>query len=256
MAYFGTKDYLIEVAKGNVQGASIINKFGANISLASTYEVISIGGLYMTPQVASVATLRVKAGNALDTAAGVGAREITIEGLDASGALQTASIATAGAVASANFTGTWLRVFRAYVSASGTYANVTSGSHAANIVIETSGGVTWLTIDSTAIPKSQSQIGAYTVPLGYTAYLIDYVITMDTGKTVDFTFFKRENILETVAPYSAMRLIFEEKGMANPFKRDFPDPIKFNALTDIVVLAKGATSPDVTVDFNILLIED
>jgi hypothetical protein len=256
MAYLRDTDYLIEVAKGNVSGASLVNKFGANLALSSSYVPISIGGIYQVPQPIYATALRVRAGNVNDTAAGSGAQEITIEGLDATGALQTESVATAGTSASANFAGTWIRVFRAYVSASGTYADASNGSHAADIVIENTVGAAWLTIDSTNFPKSQSQIGVYTVPLGYTAYLLDYSTTLDTGKTVDFLFFKRKNILEAAAPYSAMRIQFQEIGLTAPFGRIFRDPLKFEALTDIGFLAKGASNPKITIDFNLLLIAD
>jgi len=264
MSYFGidgatvnTTDYLIEVAKGNVAGASLINKFGANTALASSYEPVSIGGIYRTQQVGSAQTLRVKAGNVNDTAAGLGAREITIEGLDATGALQTASVATAGGSASANFSGTWIRVFRAYVSASGVYATQGGGSHAGDIVVEDSTGTfDWLTIDATSFAKGQSQIACYSVPLGFTAFVLDYSVTMNANKTVDFTFFKRENILETAAPYSAMRLAFQEIGLTQPFNRKFSDPLVFPELTDVGVMAQGQQSPEVTADFNILLIDN
>ena len=256
MAYIGSTDYLIEVAKGNIAGASLINKFGANFSVGGNYAPVSIGGIYQTPQVAGAVTLRVKAGNANDTAAGTGAREITIQGLDATGALQTESVATAGTSASSNFAGTWTRVFRAWVSASGTYATSAAGSHTAAIVIESTAPADWATIDATNFPKGQSQIAAYTVPLGFTAYLLDYVLTIDSGKSVDFILFKRENILETAAPYSAMRTVLQSRGLAAPLTRKFRDPIRFEALTDIGFMAKGSGTPEVTADFNILLIAD
>lgn len=256
MAYLTNTDYLIEVAKGNVAGASLVNKFGANISLASSYEVVSIGGVYQTPQVSGATALYVRSSNNNDTAFGSGAREITIQGLDATGVLTTASIATNGTSNSANFAGTWLRVFRAWVSGSGTYATLSAPSHIGSIELRSATSGTWLTIDATDIAKGQSQVGSYTVPLGFTAYLLDYVVTMDSGKTVDFAFFTRENILETAAPYTAMRLLLQEMGLTVPFARKFGDPIKIPELTDIGFFAEGATTPSVTVDFNLLLIEN
>lgn len=256
MSYFGSTDYLIEVSKGNISGASLINKFGANISLSSSYVPISINGIYQTPQASAPETLFVKSNSANDTAGGVGAREVTIEGIAADGSLQTASVATNGISNSANFAGTWIRIFRIYVSESGTYATTSNQSHVGSIQVRSATSGVWGVIDNTSIAKSQSQIGAYTVPLGHTAYLLDYTVTLDSGKKVDFAFFSRENILQTSAPYSAMRLNFQEIGLAAPFTRRFPDPVKFPELTDIGFLAKGATTPSVTVDFNILLIEN
>lgn len=104
--------------------------------------------------------MRIKAGgNAADTAAGAGAREVTLIGLDASGNVVTEAIATNGISASSATTNSFIRLYRAYVSASGTYATAAAGSHTAAIVIENSaGGTDWLTIDATSFPLAQSEV--------------------------------------------------------------------------------------------------
>jgi len=191
-----SRDFLIEVSKGNIAGHSLVHKFGKNEDVGTTFEPLSIGAVYQTPQPAAATVLRVKAGNVNDTAAGTGAREVTIQGLDETGAVQEEALATAGASAGAAGSITFIRVFRAFVSSSGTYATAAADSMAADIVVENGGGGTdWLTIEMPDIGRGQSQIGVYSVPLGKTAYVFSYIMTTDSSKAVDFLFFRREGIL-------------------------------------------------------------
>ncbi len=253
-----TRDFLIEVAKGNISGHSLVQKFGRNPAVGTSFVPVSISGLYNTPQPAAATTLRVKAGNANDTAAGSGARSVTLQGLDETGTLVEETLATAGASASTATSATYMRLFRVWVATSGTYATQSSGSHAADIVIENgAGGTDWLTISFTGFPRSQSEVAAYSVPLGKTVYLLDINITSDSSRVFDYIFFKRENILDAAAPYQAMRIQTEGIGLAGDFKREFRDPVKFDALTDIGIMAEvGASTGDISAEFNLLVVDD
>ena len=258
MSYFGSKEFYSEVAKGNVVGHSLVHKFGKNEAVGSSYEPLALGGIYQTPQVGSATTLRVKAGDANDTAAGSGAREVTLQGLDETGALVTEALATNGASSGTAGSVTWIRLFRAYVSESGTYANTTTGSHADDVVIETTGGVAWLTIDTDSqdFERGQSQVGSYSVPLGKTAYVHEYVLTTDSSKAVDFIFLQRQGILETSAPYQAMRTVIEEVGIQGHFPGSFLGGQSFPELTDVGFMVKAASAAVVTADFEILLVDN
>lgn len=196
----------LDVARGLQSGFTTVKKFGRNSSIGTTFAPISLGGVYNTPQSGSATTLRVKAGgNANDTAAGSGAREITLIGLDENFNEVTETLATAGASASSATTTTFTRLYRLFVSASGTYSTSAAGSHSADIVIENgSGGTDWATIDSTNFPKGQSEIGAYTIPAGKTGYVKLRDVSIESTKTMDLIFFSRANADETAAPYTAM----------------------------------------------------
>lgn len=255
-------DFYTEVSKGNVYKHSMVHKFGHNTAVGTTFVPISQGGIYNTVQTGSATTLRVKAGgNANDTAAGTGAQEITLEGIDETGAIATETLATAGASASSATTTTFIRLHRVFVSASGSYATSSSGSHDASIVIENgAGGTDWATIELNGFAKSQSEIGAYTIPSGYTGYLLGAFGFVDSTKTTELMFFKREGILDTSSPYDAMRLVFEERVEGANFEINLKSPIKLNSDStgcDIGFLAKVDTgTADVEVDFEILLIQD
>jgi len=253
-------DFLIEVKKGNVLGHSIVHKFGHNTSIGTTYVPVASLGLYNTPQVAGATTLRIKAGgNANDTAAGTGAREITLTGVDETGAEVTETLATAGASASGTTTATFMRLYRMSVSYSGTYATQNTGSHAATITIENgAGGTDWGAIDLDGFAFGQSTIGAYTIPLGKTAYLLGAELSAETTKTIDAIFFQRANILETAAPYTAMRALFEWSGIADSRTKLIKAPINgLEELTDIGFLVKVSTgTANVDIDFEILLVDN
>ena len=136
MGYTPSGEYLIEVAKGNISGASIIHKFGQSDAIGTSFVPVARGSIYHTVQVGSATTLRVKAGNTNDTAAGSGAQKVMLEGIDETGAIATEELTTAGTSASTASTTTFIRLYRMYVSESGTYATSAAGSHAADIVIE------------------------------------------------------------------------------------------------------------------------
>lgn len=259
MSFISQKDFFFEVSKGNVTGHSIVHKFGRNTAVGTTFVPITETGLYQTPQTGSATTLRIKAGgNANDTAAGSGAREVTLVGLDETGAEVTEAVATAGASASSATTTTFMRLYRAYVSASGTYATASAGSHSADIDIENgAGGTDWATISATAFPNGQTNIACYSVPLGKTAYVKSIEIFVDATKVPDILFFKRENILETAAPYTAMRLQLVSPGTEGAVPIRLNSPLgPFPALTDIGFMAAVSSgTADVAIDFEIYLVD-
>ncbi|GAG59516.1 unnamed protein product [marine sediment metagenome] len=259
MSYAPGSDFYAEVAKGNVPGHSLIHKFGHYDSVGTSFVPLCSGGIYRTPQVAGATALRIKAGDVADDAAGVGAREVTIQGLDETGALVTEAVATAGVSASANTSATFIRFFRAWVSASGTYASQTAGSHAADIVIENAAGSEdWGTIEFAPFPKAQTEIGAYSVAIGVTAYLLSATVFSDTSKTTTVIFFQRTNILQTAAPYDGMRIVFDAtvEGGATENKPKAPQG-PFAGPCDLGFMgAVGVGSAGVTIDFELLLVED
>lgn len=89
-------DY-IDIARGSARGARGFRLYGRNSNVGGTLEPISVGGIYRTPQVGSETALRIKAGgNANDAAAGLGARLVRIEGVNALGEYISEDVATNG----------------------------------------------------------------------------------------------------------------------------------------------------------------
>lgn len=169
-------------------------------------------------------------------------------------------LATAGGSASVASANTFLRVFRAWVSKSGSYAVTSNSSHLASVIIENSAGTEdWATIVSDAYGRGQTEISAYSVPLGFTAFMPYVNIHVAAAQPAGILLFKRENILETTPPYSAARVPVEIGGAINGEHHMEPTiPIgPFNELTDIIFMAKsGASTADVSINFELILVRN
>lgn len=227
-----------DIATGSASGWRSIKVEGRNTEIAQTFEPIAPSGIYRTPRATDAVQLRIRAGgNAADTATGLGAREIELYGINANGYEITEAIPTNGASASASTVNSFIRLMGARVSKSGTYATQTTGSHLADIVIESTAGALWGNIPVNGFPESVSQIGAFSVPIDYEAYLIGFRINAATGKTVDAVVFKRENILQTSAPYSPMAVVTELFNVAGFTDVQYDAPIYLPPMTDIGIMA-------------------
>lgn len=256
-----TTDFLLEVKKGNIPGHRIVDKFGSSLNITNGgFTVISHGDVYQTPiEAQQIEFISDSAGDALN---GVGMHELTIEGIDANWALQkviTPAHATDGTLA-VSVAGTWLRVFRAYVSKSGTYASLTAPSHLGNINIQNSGGgVLWASIINTDIPHGQTQIAAYTVPAGEVAYLGETNVSTEVLKAVNVFGFRRGSSNDVTAPFEGTMRSFTEivgvEGGQSYGSKTWKGP--FDQYTDLGYLGKstGAGTNSASVDFEILLID-
>ena len=245
----------LDIARGLAPGCVSSFRFGRNTAIGSIYTPVTRSGFYRTPQVAGATALRVKAGgNANDTANGSGAREITIIGLNASGDLITETLATAGASASAPTTQTFIRLTRAYVSKSGTYATQTAGSQAGSITIENAAGTEdWALIADGALGKGQTEMAVYTTPRGKSVAVMNLTVSSDADKKANVVMFKRENILETAAPYSPMTLVVEFPQSAGLIDVAFDPPLYFPPLCDFGFLATvSASTVDVSIGFDMV----
>lgn len=254
------KDFLLEVKKGNIAGHRVVDKFGSSIAVTNaSFVPIAHGEVYQVPTTAQ--SLEFVSDDTQDALDDIGMHELTIEGLDANWALQTevvAAHATDGLIAVA-IPGTWMRVFRAYVSKSGTYASLTSPSHQGNITIRNSGaGVTWARIINTGIPHGQTQIGAYSVPAGEVAYLGETNISTETSKAVDVFGFRRPVANDITSSYDGTMRSFTEiiglEGGQSYSSKTWKGP--FDQYTDLGYLAKRTSTgtASVSIDFEILLI--
>jgi len=251
-----TSDYYSEVAMGLIPKASLVHKFGAG-SIGTSLTPISTLNKYETPTTAQA--LEVVSTSASDAVAGGGATKVTIIGLDSSWNEIVQEITLTGTTAVA-LTTNLIRLYRWYVSETETYATAASGSHTGSLTIQLSGGgTTWDTMTITPFAVGQSQISAYTIPTGFTGYLLGKHIYADTNKTVDVFFFQRPKADDVTSPYTgAMRMIEKDIGLAGSINTNFISPK--NAIigpADIGFMGKTASGiSDVSVEFELLLIAD
>lgn len=259
MSFFGSREFYAEVAKGNVPKHSIVHKFGSRI-MTTTLSPIAIGGVYQTPTAA--AALEVLSSSANDTAAGSGAQEVTIEGLDASWNLISQAVELNGTTAVAIPT-SMIRVFRLYVSRSGTYATfntIATGSHAGTITVRGSGGgATWGQINGSGIFAAQSEIGVYTVPIGYTAFLLSEDVYIDSNKSGNLHFIQRTLASDVATPFTGVRrLIGSFIGVSGDASKEHVIPKgPFAGPCDIGFIGNiGTDTGDAVVEFDLMLVQD
>jgi len=155
------------LAAGQFTGISIVNKFGVNndVDTGSIPEDMwRGGGIYPGFPLTTLETVSVSSASANDAAAGTGARTVLITGLNGDYAVQSETVTLNGVtpVASVN---TFRRVHTA--------RDVTAGSGGVNAGIITATHTTTTANIFFAMPVgfNQTQVGGYTVPAGYTAYL-------------------------------------------------------------------------------------
>jgi len=256
--YKRVSDFPLDVAKGEVPGHSVIQKFGRNSAVSSSFVPICLSGFYRTPTTNTA--LEVVSTDVDDNASGAGARTIYYEGLQ----VQSGSLVVVSDVVELDGTtpvalpDSLIRLYRWYVASSGVYASQSVGSHQGDITIQESGaGNVWSKIENNGFPRAQSQIGVYTVPTGYTAYVSKISYSVESDKEADILMFKREGVLNTSAPYNAMTLVTEINSATGNYTVEYRTPLKFEEETDFGFLGKlkSNTGP-MTVDFEIKLIEN
>lgn len=249
-------DFLLAVRRGHVKGHSFVPKFGRNDAVANAaWEFVT--GLNEDPHApaATATTVRVKAGgNAADDAAGNGAREVTVEGLDENWALATEAKATAGASASASTTTTFMRVFRAWVSSQGVYG----AANTAAITVENTAGTADLI--SIATEEGQSQFCAYTIPASKTGHVLGIWANVDAqaNKAANLRVFSRDDADDATAPLQAKRIKYHADGVVGQHRYQPESPaFVFDEKTDLWIEAFGdGAITQVSAGMEILLIDD
>ena len=256
MATFDSKPWYQQVAEGLIPGYSIVRKFGS-AAVTTVLSPIASARVYQTPTAA--ASLEFVSSSAVDAVNQAGAREFTFTGLDANWVEQTvvvAAHATNGTTAVA-IPGTWMRLYRWYVSKSGSYATSIVGSHTGTLTVRVAGGgATWSTIGVTPFALGQSEIGVYTIPLGKTAWVLSKRVNVEGTKPADIYFFQRPFANDVSASYTGtMRLVEHDVGVVGPLVGDFVTPgSSFVGPCDIGFLGKVASSTaECSVDFELLL---
>ena len=251
MTVLNPRDFYLEVRKGNIPGHSLVHKFGRNDAVPNgSWQFVNLLGFTAWP-ISSVVPVRIKAGgNAADAAAGAGAREITVQGIDSNLDEISVAIATAGTSGSSNTSETFWRIHRAWVSSAGTYGAANTGA----VTITSSAG----DLIQIAAGEGQTMFSGFSVPDGKTGYLISANITVDGAKAADVRLMTRENLNNATAPVSSVRVKKYWAGVLGSldYHPVAPD-VTLPALTDIWVEARGGgVGTTVSANFELLLVDD
>jgi len=155
--------FLIEVAKGNVPGHSVVHirGFNSDIDLAATETLWEAGGIRVVPLVAGVATVVSTAAG--DTVAGTGARTIKLHGLENTTFVDVTETLTLNGL---------VPVVGAVLFERINYGTVeTAGATGSNegMLTCTVGGLTQFGMSAN---ENITQSAAYTIPAAKTGYLL------------------------------------------------------------------------------------
>ncbi len=191
MSYFGTKDFVHEVQKGNVSGTAVVQILGHSDAVGTNLRTLytahdtadlDTDTLFDTPAKIKVASTD----NVADIAAGAGALTVRVSGVNSAGALTTEDFTMNGTTETAESTATFKSVHKVAVLTAGS-----SKTNAGIIWVGTTGatftsGVPDVKLNAMAIGTSVSTTAHYLVPTGKKLYVshIDYQLG-DTTKTMN-----------------------------------------------------------------------
>jgi len=230
-----------EVALGEIDNATHIHKFGANFDIDNNSEPESVwtgGGLYPWSAFDTAGVLVVTSDDTDDDVGQAGATEIIVEGLDDNYESITETFTMDG---TANVTGTqtFKRVFRAYVSAGDT--------NVGNITVSR-GGTTVAQIDA---ERGQTLMAVYTIPAGYTGYMLCGDFSVQKNKDAQVMMYVRPS--DGVFRIAHMAEVYE-----STYRYDFPIPLPIQEKSDIDIRADNVESNNtrVTSNFDLLLVKD
>jgi len=226
-----TEPFYLQVARNQISFHKSNFKFGFNADVDDSLETVwAQGGLYS--YLASASVLKVSSSSTADTSAGTGARTVELFGLDTNYDEINETVTLNGQTA-VNTTKEYLRINRMVVRSAG------SGGQNAGVIYAGTGTVTagvpankYATI---AIGDNQTVMALWTVPRGYTAYLLQTDITVATTQN---------------NKYCTVYLVARPNGEVFQIKDKFVKsessvhqtytiPLKFEEKTDIEVRAIG-----------------
>lgn len=230
--------YLHDIAEGNIANHFHMNKFGYNPTVGATEEDIWDGSaayVYLT----SAEQLKVSSSDVNDdgSPAGTGARTLEIFGLDGNYDLQD-EVLTLNGTTAVTTVGSYLRIFRAKVITAGT-----GDKNAGIIYVENNAETN--TLAHIPIGLNQTQMALWTVPAGYTAYLVSFYGSTGLSKVTE--------ILLYIRPFGE---VFQVKNhfhiVEDVYQHNYILPISIPEKSDIAVRASvGVAGGAVAAGFDL-----
>lgn len=229
-----TEPFYLQVSEGQIAFHESILKFGYNFDIDNALETIwASGGLYT--YLTSASTLYVSSSSANDTAAGTGAQNVTISGLDADYNEVSITVDLNGQTAvQLGLVNNWIRVNRGFVNTAGTTESnegvIYVGTEAAP-----AGGVPATPYTTIAIGDNQSLMALWTVPANYTAYVLQTDTTVTTTQNNKYA-----TVIFLARPDGGVFQVKDKFVLSEGTRhQEYSIPLKFNEKTDIEFRAIG-----------------
>ena len=252
----GTSEpFELQIARGQIAWHNPLFKFGNNATVGDTLETIwAEGGLYSYLTAATV--LKVSSSSTDDTSAGTGARTVQLYGLDGD-YNEINELVTLNGQTAVNTTQSFLRINRMVVRSAG------SGGANAGVIYAGTGTVT------TGVPanvyasvngvtgSNQSLMALWTVPAGYTAYILQYDISNGTTSNTPAVC----KLILAVRPYGEVFQSKDVKSLTTGMhvEETFSIPQKVTEKSDIEVRAissSNSVSFDISAALEIVYIKN
>jgi hypothetical protein len=217
--YGRTEPFELQVSRGQVAWHKRLLKFGNNPLINDTEETVwEAGGIYVYPTSAITLTATSSAGATDSNIA------MTVQGLDADYNEISDNIVLSGS-GTATTTKQFLRVNRAFVT----------GSKAATGTVSfTNNGITYATVNS----DNQTLMALWTVPAGYTAYILQTDVTVLTEANNKFGTIR----FVTRLPGSVFRTQDLFSAQNSSVTRTYSIPLPIPEKTDIEFRAIGSSA--------------
>lgn len=261
MAYQPNNDFYLEVAKGNIEGHSAVNKFGHNPAATSGDDIWGGSGRYVFFPTAGVLIDIVSTADSDNGATATGALTVIVQGLDENWDFVEELVTMNGTTPVTTMTTTFVRLFRAFVQIAG--ANETNDGAITAYARSTGSGVTagdvgiYITVDS-----GQTQQCIYTIPAGKSAYFIKGYVGLATSvKTAENGVFRWMLRVNAFGPGGAW-LVQGEMGLVNlgsgSWQYEYGVPAgPIPEKTDIrIELTDASTSFDTVGGFDLILVDN
>jgi hypothetical protein len=240
----------LQVARGQVDGHNTLFKFGTNGDVGTSVETVwAQGGTYVYP--ASATVMKISSTSANDSSGGTGARTIAIFGLDADYNEISESVLLDGQT-EVNTGNSYLRIFSAYVTTAGSGATAAGTIYAGTGTVTS--GVPATVYGMIALTANATQMAFWTVPAGYTFYLMGFFYTSSNGTASASTNFQLiQRPLDGV-----FRIQNSARTTGNgSFVVDLHTPVAFTEKTDIEVRAvASAGASNVSAEFEGIYIKN
>lgn len=251
MSFFGSSDFLLQVAQGNVAGHAIYLLRGHNpdVDAASGQECLWTQGGSLT-YLSSAETMEIASTSTSDTSAGTGVRTVLIEGVDGTGAA-ISEIVTMNGTTNVTTSNSYYRVNQMVSLTVGT-GELNAGEITATAT--TAGTVQCVITTGEGI----SRLGHYTVPLNKSACI--YRVEFNTSKVsggakpvVELRGFARQN----GGPWLQLFDKILDAEVADEANIDVPLPSAMAARVDLRLTADTDTNnTDVRARMYLLVIDD
>jgi hypothetical protein len=239
----------LQVARGQIQGHSVVRVFGYNPDIDTSEEAVwPDGGTVPHPTAASV--LSVSSTSANDTNGGTGAWTVFIAGLDGDYNVVSETVTLSGqtAVSTVN---EYLYVNELYVVTVGT-----GGANAGHINVGTgtvTAGTPAVLYDLIDVGYNNRTTGHYCIPAGYTGYMIEGVFTAGQASgSTSITGFLKQHGPDGILRVGAVVTI---NNGSVPFPFDAPYQIPEKNCIGASAIGSAANN-SVSSFFNIILIKN